>query len=208
MTKDILFLASQSSGRRELLEKSGISHQIITQNADEEQVKNTGSFYDYILAIAQYKMKHVQLPEYKDGGSNYLFVITADSLTFDEKKQQLYGKPKDRADARRMLAQKRGCVVEVATACCLHKKRFNGTEWVTEAYKEWVTSGKLEFFVEDAEVDSYLDNLPDALHASGAGVVEGFGLNFVKSMSGSYTAITGLPLYELRQALSSMNFLF
>lgn len=208
MASDTLLLASQSRGRRELLEQSGIAFRVIQQNADEDLVEKSESFHDYILAIAQHKMNHIELSENAVGGKNTIFVVTADSLTINLSKNTLYGKPKDKEDARQMLAQKRDTMVEVATACCVHKKVFNGVNWVSQDCREWVTTGRLEFFVPDNEVETYLEKVPEALHACGAGIVEGFGLNYVKSVQGSYTAITGLPLYELRQALQSMNFQF
>ena len=42
----------------------------------------------------------------------------------------------------------------------------------------------------------------------GAGVIEGIGQAFLKNINGSYTAVIGLPLFELRQALKKIGFKF
>jgi predicted house-cleaning NTP pyrophosphatase (Maf/HAM1 superfamily) len=41
---------------------------------------------------------------------------------------------------------------------------------------------------------------------SGALAIEGFGEQFVREVSGSYSAILGLPMYQLRKALMSFYF--
>jgi predicted house-cleaning NTP pyrophosphatase (Maf/HAM1 superfamily) len=40
----------------------------------------------------------------------------------------------------------------------------------------------------------------------GAGRIEDFGENFLKSVNGSYTTILGLPMFELRRALKEIGF--
>jgi len=54
--------------------------------------------------------------------------------------------------------------------------------------------------------DYYLEQIPHAINACGAGIIEDFGLNFLKTVNGSFTAILGLPLFELRKALTTMGF--
>lgn len=57
----------------------------------------------------------------------------------------------------------------------------------------------------DEWIDSYLEKT-GALSAAGALVIDDFGSLFFKSMAGSYTGIIGLPLSELREALSELGF--
>ena len=206
--KDIIFLASQSASRKQLLSYAAIPFKILDHTTNEKLVKQTGSFYEYILAIAQHKMNHVLLPSPDTIQDNYLFVLTADSLTYDKSTGIIFGKPKDMHDARRMLKHKFGKLIEVATGCCLEKKIIKNNEWITEQKKEWVTSGEIEFLLSDQDIDVYLKKMPEALYASGAGIIENFGLSFLKSIRGSYTAVMGLPLYELRQALTTLSFKF
>lgn len=206
--KDILYLASQSASRRELLQAAGIQFTTIDQTSDESSVAQTGSVHDFVIAIARTKMDCAILPERIGAAHDYLFVLTADSLTFHKESGTIFGKPKDKDDARRMLNFKQDKIIEVATGCCLEKKVWNGTAWETQAKTEWVASGALEFFLTPEDIEKYLESVPQALHASGAGVIEGFGFNFLKTVNGSYTAIMGLPLFELRQALKGLKFKF
>ena len=95
--------------------------------------------------------------------------------------------------------------IELVTGCCLEKKEYK-TTWETTTQEHWVSPATLEFCVDEELVDLYLEKVPQALYACGAGVVEGFGMNFFKHMSGSFSAIIGLPLFELRQRLKKVGF--
>ena len=46
------------------------------------------------------------------------------------------------------------------------------------------------------------------MNVSGAVAIEEFGAQYLKSISGSYTAVVGLPLYEVKEALIDLNFKF
>ena len=54
-------------------------------------------------------------------------------------------------------------------------------------------------------IDFYLDQIP-FMTLSGAGFIEGIGEQFVKEINGCYSAILGLPMYKLREALFSLEF--
>ncbi len=44
------------------------------------------------------------------------------------------------------------------------------------------------------------------MKAAGAITIEGYGAQFLKKVEGSYSAIIGLPLFELREALQKLDF--
>lgn len=204
--KNILYLASQSSSRQKLLTESGIKFKVIKQDSNE-QVDATGlDFFAHVLAIAQDKMQHVVLPTPEEVGSDYLFVLTADSLVRAVHTNELFGKPRDAEHAKYMLRTMYGNQMEVATGCCLEKRRWDGTKWQVAAFKHWVTEGLAEFWVAEHELDDYLTNHPEAYTSAGAGIIEGDGQRYCKSISGSYTAILGLPMYQLRQVLNELGF--
>lgn len=191
-----LYLASQSRARKILLELAGIPYQTIAHTSDECGIEATGSFEDYVLAIAQHKMAHIVPPDTQKS----MLVLTADTLMQTKHTQNILGKPQNRDDAVAMLSNHEPVIV--ATACCLEKKHFDGT-WQTTRKIHWVTTAELEFYVDD--IDAYLTHMPHALHACGAGIIEDYGINFLKSVHGSYTAIRGLPIFELRQHLKKIS---
>ncbi|HVV67715.1 MAG TPA: Maf family protein [Gammaproteobacteria bacterium] len=206
MKTDILYLASQSSARRRLLDYAKINYQVIAHGSDEVLTFTPSTFHEQVLAIAQHKMQTLVLPNAKTLDNEYIYVLTADTLVRNTVAGQIFGKPINRDDAIAMLTSERQAPVEVLTGCCLEKLHRQDHRWVSVDTAHWVTGATIEFHVDPEAVEQYFSIFPWALQCSGAGVVEDHGLSYLKSISGSYTAVLGLPLYELRLALKKMGF--
>lgn len=204
MKKDILYLGSQSNSRQKLLRIAGILYKVLEHKSDECGIDLELDFNDYVLEIAKHKMRHLTFPLELEK-SEYIFVLTADTLTRTLNTKQILGKPKDKNDAIKMIEILNKEPIEVITGCCLEKK-FYDNKWKTEVKKYWTTKSIVEFCVEKENLDLYLKKVPLALKACSAGVVEDFGLNFFKNIQGSYTNVIGLPLFELRQNLKNIGF--
>jgi len=56
------------------------------------------------------------------------------------------------------------------------------------------------------EIDKYLES-KEWINVAGAYKIQGIAAAFVKSINGSYTNVVGLPLYEVKNMLSSMGYL-
>ena len=203
---DILYLGSQSKSRQKLLTEVGLPYKVLDHKSDESLSSQGIRFFDYVLALAKHKMDHVVFPEYSVGTKENIFILTADSLSEIRSSGQILGKPKDRQDAIRMIRLVQEEPVVVATGCCLEKRAVVEGRWVLKQSQSWVTSAEIEFFVDEDCIDLYLKRMPEVLFSCGAENIEGFGQLFFKSIKGSYSAVIGLPLFELRQALLSMNF--
>ncbi|MFC1894833.1 Maf family protein [Candidatus Dependentiae bacterium] len=208
MTKDILYLGSKSKPRRKLLELSQIDYKILEHKSDECGIDIKHDFDNYVLSIAQEKMDHLVLPDVQKIKEDFIFVLTADTLVKSTKSNQILCKPKDLNDAKRMLTILYNEPVRVVTGCCLEKKILKSNEWETEEKQYWTTDAIVEFCVEPKDFDKYFCNLPDFIYSCSAGIIEGYGQSFFKSINGSYTTVLGLPLYQLRQKLKEMGFKF
>jgi len=208
MTHDMIYLGSQSQSRQQLLKEAGISFEVIEHTSDEEKVDRLLGFHDYVLTIARGKSDALELPSRDYAGKDYLFVVTADTLDRSVHDNKLYGKPVSKEHAIEMIKQISKGPVEIATGCCLRKYVYENNSWVLIDTKEWVTASICEFIIPDDDIEQYLKKEPGAMYASGGSIIEGFGGQFLKSLNGSYSAVMGLPLFELRQALRSMNFQF
>ena len=206
--RDTLYLGSQSKPRQQLLKEVGIFFKILTHQSTEEVATRDLDFFGQVLAIAQNKMDHLDLPDKSTVEKERFFVVTADTLVRTVNTNQVFGKPESIQDAKRMLTQIYDQRVEVATACCLELKAWEGNKWKVVLFMHWVSEALIEFKVPADEIDNYLEKVPEALHSSGAGIVEGYGQNYFKSIQGSYAATKGLPIYELRQALIEFGFIF
>lgn len=198
--KDFLYLGSQSSSRKKLLTDAGIPFVIAAHSSDENIERNNLSFDQYVIKIAQEKMQHVILNEPRDN-----YILTADTLVRIASSEIILGKPKNREDAKNMLRAMHNKEVEVVTGCCLRKQ--NNQKIIAE--KSWATGALIEFSIDEEYLDIYFEKEPNVLKAAGSCIVDtGYGLSFFKNIKGSYSAVIGLPLFELRQELKKMNFSF
>jgi septum formation protein len=208
MSCDVVYLGSQSQSRQALLREAGFVFEMLGHMSNEDIERGTLSFSEYVMKIAQHKMANVILPTPSEKTRDYLFVVTADTLVRVPQQNSEFGKPKNLDDAKRMLRFIRQEPVEVVTGCCIEKKVLVNGMWVTDQTVSWSQTAVVEFIVEDRWFDWYFEHMPQALHSSGAGIIEGFGQIFFKSISGSHSAVCGLPLFQVRQALEQFGFRF
>lgn len=204
--RDILYLGSQSPARQQLLRYAGIPFQFIPHRSDENLADTPQHFADHVQMIAQEKMRSLLLPTRDEVGKDYLFALTADSLIKNPRTKEILAKPIDKHDAIRMLTEEGEGCIEVATGVCLERLAWHHDSWIKNSERYWTSSAIIEFYVDAESIEHYLSCLPIALQCSGAGVIEGHGLSYLKSVSGSYTAAIGLPLYELRGHLKDLGF--
>ncbi len=102
----------------------------------------------------------------------------------------ILGKPRDRAEARRMLRQLSGRVHEVTTAMALRTLPEETIQ--CERAVSRVTFARLS----DREIDWYAET-GEGMDKAGAYALQGIGALFIESIAGSYTNVIGLPLDRL-----------
>lgn len=203
-TNNILSLGSKSVSRKELLTQAHIPFIIVEQDADEAQCDWTLPLPQVVHNIARFKMKHLILPDGKKD-DEICFVLTADTLSQDSQ-GNIAGKPVNRADAVRMLKNAQQGYMKTGTAFCLDKKIWREQRWYTVHRIQKYVEGEYIFHVPDTWIDTYLDQSERYSISAGALTVEEYGILFLKEVRGSFSAIMGLPMYELRQALELIGF--
>ena len=200
--KNTLYLASKSESRRLLLQESKIPFTLIEQDANEMACDWGLPLEKLVLTIALYKMDHAILPPGTE--DQIIFVITADTLTQDLQ-GTIHGKPIDYDDAVNKIKSLRAGF-RVYTGFCLDKKIFENGAWrLVERHTQCVGAHG-NFAIPDNWIATYLAQQPRILDVAGAMAIEGFGMQFLESVDGSYSAIIGLPLTEVRQALEKLGF--
>jgi septum formation protein len=115
------------------------------------------------------------------------WIVAADTLISID--GEIFGKAKDREDAKRMLRIFQGREQEVVTGITL----FNGKERTTDCRS--VTSTVTFAPLREAEIEWYLDT-GEWQGVAGAYKIQGLGGCFISSITGSYSSIVGLPLRE------------
>jgi septum formation protein len=198
---NVVLLGSQSSSRQELLRQAEIPFKTVEQDSDEACCDWNRPFHEIVASIAQSKMDHVILPDGVEG--ECCFVLTADTMTLGSE-GEIFGKPVDRNDAiKKLKSAKDGAIT--GTAFCLDKKIWSHGVWITQKRIEQFAQGTCVFDVPDEWLDVYLSR-PFVYKCAGALFVDGYGAQFVRDVQGSYTAIMGIPMFELRQALTALGF--
>ncbi len=201
-----LLLASTSKSRQILLKEAGIPYKLVSQSADESACDWGQNLQEAVESIAKHKMDHVILHSGKEG--EVCYVLTADTMGVN-RKGEICGKPKDKNDAIRMIKSYRSGS-QTYTAFCLDKKIFKNNSWLVEERIIEIVGAEYIFYIPDNWIERYFELVEleglSFSQFSGAVAIEAFGAQFVKTINGSYTAVMGLPMFELREALEEIGF--
>ena len=185
-----LVLASESPRRRELLGALGIPFD--TETAQVEELKQAASPEDVPLANALLKAGAVaeRHPE--------ALVIGADTVILF--RGEVIGKPRDLADAERLLLSLAGHSHQVVTGLAL-VCRAAGFR------RNWLERSEVVFKpFGHAVVKRYLELVP-VLDKAGAYAIQQHGDLLIDRISGDLNNIIGLPLEQLRSELSAASVL-
>lgn len=174
-----LVLASQSPRRRELLAQLGLRFEVLVE-AVEERARSGESPADYAHRIALEKALAVQ-------GVHRPAVPVLGADTDVVLGQEILGKPRDEADALRMLAALAGREHQVYSAVAV----IRGSEVETALSVTQVVFGVIS---EDSARAYWATGEPAG--KAGAYAIQGLGAQFVREIRGSYTGVVGLPLFE------------
>ena len=186
----LLYLASSSPRRKELLSEIGVQFEVISQSVDES-LKIEESPASYVMRLAQNKAEAGRdvLP-----GENLVPVLGADTIVVCQ--GEILGKPVNEADAKRMLSLLSGQWHEVLTAVCL----TNGNKSKIITSKSRVKFRTLS----EEEIELYwLSGEPQ--DKAGSYAIQGLGGIFVERLEGSYSGVVGLPIYETAELLKTFE---
>jgi septum formation protein len=184
-----IILASASPRRVELLQSAGISFEVRPGEIDETYLEGEPP-EAHTLRLAAEKARAVAAC---NGGR---FFIGADTIVVSE--GEVMGKPRDAADAERMLRKLSGAVHEVITGFSVFD-RETGRE-VSEAVKTRVFFKPLRL----DEIHAYIaTGCP--FDKAGAYAIQGNAAYMIRGIEGSYTNVVGLPLCEVVEALRTLG---
>jgi len=183
LNKYKLILGSQSPRRKELLSWANIPFEILTADLDEVSVETDPE--EVAMDIAHQKGKAVFD---KIDKSVNPFVISSDTIVVLD--QKIYGKPKDREDARKILAELSDKTHYVITGVCFIFYDENGKLREHRFYDQ--TDVTFNEITPDL-MESYLDT-GDSLDKAGAYGIQGPSLTFISRVEGSYSNVVGFPL--------------
>ncbi len=176
-----IILASASPRRKELLGYITNEYTVIPSSVEEIVPKGMPT-----LKQPEYLSKIKALDIAKQYPND--IVIGADTSVILGK--EILGKPKDRADAERMLLNLSGKVHKVVTGCTVVK---NGVA------KSFSVVSRVKFQkLTKVEIDTYLDT-DEPYDKAGSYAVQGRAGAFVEWIKGDYFNIVGLPIAQLKK---------
>lgn len=181
-----IVLASKSPRRQELLRCMGVDFIILTKETPETFPPEMPLEEVPVHLSLQKSMafSDAELP------ADYL-LITADTVVISE--GEILGKPKDVADAVRMLEQLSGKVHHVVTGVTVRSKDRRESF----AARSEVTFATLE----RNEIDYYIERYRPFDKAGAYGIQEWIGYVGISGLEGSFYNVMGLPTRKLFQAL-------
>lgn len=182
-----VILASSSPRRLQLLQQIGIEAEVHPAAFDE---LSTGKMADeVVLANAVGKCQAVCA-----ACGDKVPVIAADTVVVLD--GQILGKPKDAADAVRMLTELSGRTHKVLTGVAVS---FDGRQLAevceTEVIFRTLTAAEIADYVATGE----------PLDKAGAYGIQGRGAVFVEKINGCYNNVVGLPLTRLHLMLAKLG---
>lgn len=184
-----LILGSNSPRRRELLAAMGLEFTVDTETSFIESIPAHTPACEVPVQMARGKSRGFHRPLQPDE-----LLITADTVVIlPEGAGTIFGKPKDREDAVRMLRELSGHTHEVITAVCLR----------TSEFERCLTDSTLVHFapMSEEEIDWYVERCRPFDKAGAYGIQEWIGHVAISSIDGSYNNVVGFPTQKLWEAL-------
>ena len=189
-----IYLASQSPRRRQLLEQLGVTYQLLLPDADEdaealEQVRPNEAPAVYVQRVTQLKLD-AALQRLHRRGLPPAPVLCSDTTV--AMGRVIFGKPAEPADAAAMLGQLAGRTHRVLTAVAVG---------LGSRQEQVLSRSRVRFAPLGADAIEAYVSTGEPMGKAGAYGVQGRAAAFISHISGSYSGIMGLPLYETAQLL-------
>lgn len=179
-------LASASPRRRELLSLVLPDFDICVPMGEE-------TCPDYVSAFQVPKFLSLQKATEVAKDNNGAVIIAADTAVFLE--ENMLGKPKDKIDAKKMLASLAGRVHKVITGC---------TIIYGEKVDSFSVGTEVEFYpLTDSQIDAYIAE-NESMDKAGAYGIQGKGALLVAGIKGDYFNVVGLPVAELSRHIEKI----
>lgn len=191
-----VYLASRSPRRRELLRQIGVGFEMLVlrdhrdRGPDVDETPHPGeSPDDYVRRVCLLKAE-AGWKRLAERRLPVMPVLSADTTVCLG--NEIYGKPADAEDARRMLSALSGTEHRVLTAVAIQ----SGSRAELAVSESMVRFRELSA----RDIDAYVAT-GEPFDKAGAYGIQGHAATFIPEIHGSYTGIMGLPLYETAMLL-------
>lgn len=193
---EFIYLASQSPRRRQLLEQVGVPYELLlpTEGEDAESLEAVlpgERPLAYVRRVTALKLAAAVRRMHQRGLPQAPVLCSDTTVALG---RTIYGKPADAADATRMLGELAGTTHRVLT-CVGVSAQGQVTHAVSDSRVRFAPMGA-------DEIAAYVAS-GEPMGKAGAYAVQGRAAAYIAHISGSYTGIMGLPLFETMSLLRS-----
>lgn len=189
----MLYLASQSPRRAELLRQIGIKFDIIDGEIDETPIEHESPSETVARLSRQKALKGGQQLTNMQPDD---WVLASDTLI--EIQGRVIGKPESEQNCRQILSLLSGKEHQVLSAIALVGNQGE--------IHQTISYNRIKFRnIRPEEIEQYCQ-LAEPKDKAGAYAIQGLAAIFVENLQGSYSSVMGLPLYETAQLLEKVGF--
>jgi len=185
-----IYLASKSPRRQSLLGQIGIDFQYVFSEIDESPLLNENPI-DYVRRMAREKAIN--------GWQNVDRMINMPLLAADTSVvigNDILGKPVDSGQAFEMLTRLSAHTHQVMTAVAVKDgSRIKMVTSITDVTFDSLTEQQINDYIETK----------DCFDKAGSYGIQGYAARFISFISGSYSGVVGLPLYETAKLLEEFD---
>lgn len=185
----MLYLASKSPRRRQLLEQIGVAFAIVEVDVPEQRAADESPRH-YVSRVAHDKAR-AGLAACGDASAVVLGSDTEVVL-----QDEVFGKPSDPDDAAAMLRRLSGHTHEVISSV-----------WAVDAQRQLsaVCVSRVRFAtLEEADIAAYVAT-GESFGKAGAYAIQGRGGTLIEHLEGSYSGVMGLPVFETARLLRTFG---
>ncbi len=179
-------MASASPRRRELLDRTGIEYTV--DPADVDESTEISDPKEVVEELSRRKARAV-LCKHPDAR-----VIAADTVVSID--GEILGKPSDREEAIAMLTRLSGREHLVFTGVTIASNEESG-----EVIDTFAECTRVEMYDNSPELISWYVDTGEPMDKAGAYGIQGKGTVLVKSVTGNYDNVVGLPLAALMRRI-------
>lgn len=189
-----IILASKSPRRRELMNLIGVEYEVLVSDTEEE--------WDDSLSIEE-NSKEIAYRKAKDIYNNTQgdrLIISADTIVV--KNGEVFGKPKTRDEAIKMIRKLQGGMHTVYTSLTVISE-------YRDEYKEYKEIYPTDIYVkkmEDYEILKYIDSY-NVYDKAGAYAIQSPFAMYIEKIDGDYYSVVGLPINRVYDFLKQNELL-
>jgi septum formation protein len=200
-----IYLASQSPRRRQLLEQLGVRYELLladdTEDAEAlEVVLPNEAPRRYVQRVTLLKLE-AALARMKRRGLPFAPVLCSDTTVALGK--TILGKPDDAKHAAQILGALSGQTHRVLTSVAMATLSKAGKPLKTE---QALSASNVRFApLTRTQIQTYVAS-GEPMGKAGAYAVQGRAAAYIEHISGSYSGIMGLPMFETAQLLREFGF--